>query len=334
MKTIHLILCVALFGTACSPDDRTSVAQDFKEVSSAQSRAMSWLAQQQRADGYWGTDQHRVTLTSLAVLAFLSDGETPSSNVYGKFVENGLRALLRDTEEREYLPPADEALLTWCLAEAYGMTRVPVLRDSARKRGALLNSESATPWHAFAARALQTSEAAPEIGTQMLSNLKSRHSVQTNNILDEATHLLLSLYTVGREDSTPNTERFRRLDPKKNWRSSDRPVQTVAVLSIALLVAGGGKDWMEWSRSFFPDVCRRQVITEPSGFGWWTAESLGIQLDSETEGMTPNEERIYITSLMQQSLQWPRRIHPSFQTIHDIDEREHDQEDIDIEIEL
>lgn len=131
MKTILPVLIIAIIGASCATD-HVSVPESQTQAWSAQMGGLSWLAHQQRPDGYWGNNEHRVALTSLATLAFLSHGETPASPKYGEAVENGLRALLQVSNNSPDLSPSDRALITWCLAETYGMTRIPTVLNSAR----------------------------------------------------------------------------------------------------------------------------------------------------------------------------------------------------------
>jgi len=99
-------------------------------------RALRWLAVNQNEDGSWG--KSKPAMTSLALLAYLAHGETPSSDEFGRVVERGLRFLVGAQEAdgrfcgrdgHDYTQP----IAAYALAEAYGMTKTPRLRMAATK---------------------------------------------------------------------------------------------------------------------------------------------------------------------------------------------------------
>jgi hypothetical protein len=102
-------------------------------------RALAWLAQQQRPDGFWGSDSNRVKLTSLATLAFFAIGETPVSTMYYTTLTNALDALFRISDDAKIkLNIEEQALYTWALAEVYGITQHPSFHDAVEKQAAIL----------------------------------------------------------------------------------------------------------------------------------------------------------------------------------------------------
>ena len=307
-----------------------SVPEGTARTWSATDRGLSWLVREQRADGYWGSDDRRMALTSLATLAFLYQGETPASRDYGKTVENALRALIHDATATAEIDQTDRALLTWCLAEAYGLTKIPLLLDPLETHVAALDPASPSPWHAFAAHALVMSGAAPDAGKQMLAHLHPSYALDTDSRLGQATHLLLMMWTGDWKKSTPYLERLRRQDPGQ-WRSGALPLQTASVLSLTLFYVGG-KDWTDWNRTFYPQLVRSQIVKKR--LGWWTTECLGVGVTAETSAMSPSDERIYTTSLMMLTLH-QRRILPTFRPGVEDDGYQFDVEDeIDIKIEI
>jgi hypothetical protein len=82
-------------------------------------------------------------LTGLALLCYLAHGETPQSEAYGETVQRALRYLLAEQDEKtgRFCPFSKtvgshddigvygHAIATYALAEAYGLTRSPVLRE-------------------------------------------------------------------------------------------------------------------------------------------------------------------------------------------------------------
>jgi len=329
MKKILPLLIIVALAASCT-SDRMSVPEGTARTWSATDRGLSWLVREQRADGSWGTDDRRVALTSLATLAFLYQGHTPASPNYGETVENALRALIHDASATAEIDQADRALLTWCLAEAYGLTKIPLLLDPLKKHASALDTSSPSPWHAFAAHAVFLSGIAPDTAKQTLVRLRSAYAADTNSRLGQATHLLVMLWTGDWKKSTPYLERLRRQDPGQ-WRTGDLPLQTASVLSLTLFSVGA-KDWTDWNRTFYPELVRSQIVKKK--LGWWTPKCLGVGDTTETSKMSPRDARIYTTSLMMLTLH-QRRILPSFRpAVEDDGNKFDDEDDIDITIEL
>ncbi len=99
-------------------------------------RALRWLAVNQNSDGSWG--RTKPAMTALALLAYLAHGDTPSSEEFGRVVEASLRFLISVQEENGRFRGKDghdytQPIVAYALAEAYGMTQVPMVKDAAVK---------------------------------------------------------------------------------------------------------------------------------------------------------------------------------------------------------
>ncbi len=110
-------------------------------------RALRWLKDHQYADGSWGPE-YRSAMTGLALLTFLAHGETTGSEEFGDAVRRGLRYLLSRQNERGWFRSAgpihnrpalygtsqrdvyEHVIATYAISEAYGLTRIPMLRRS------------------------------------------------------------------------------------------------------------------------------------------------------------------------------------------------------------
>ncbi len=327
MKTILPVLIIAIIGASCATD-RVSVPKSQTQEWSMYMSSLSWLAHQQRPDGYWGTDEHRVALTSLATLAFLAHGETPSSPEYGGAVENALRALVHVSETSPDLSPSDRALIGWCLAEAFDMTRIPIVLDSVRTHASLLDSTYASHWNVFAGHSLVLSGAAPERGKDVLSSQRTMYEHRADELIDKSIYLLLSAWTGNRKPHSLQQD-AEHIQHWRGWRETQAPLQTAFLLSRALFHIGG-KEWQEWNRSFYPDLVRSQ--RRKANHGWWTPKSLGVGNTPEVDGMTAKESRIYATCLMLMTFP-PIRYLPIFQpSLEDGEQEPCDKDDIVIEL--
>ena len=95
-------------------------------------RALRWLKKEQGADGSWQTPQP--AMTGWALLCFLAHGETPASEEFGPTVEKAIRYLVSSRDAAGGWPRAyQHAIATYAICEAYGMTKVPMLKEVAVK---------------------------------------------------------------------------------------------------------------------------------------------------------------------------------------------------------
>ena len=97
-------------------------------------KGLRWLQKTQNENGSW-SDQHKPSMTGLAMLCFLGHGETPESAEFGETVKKGLDWLLEKGTEfegrmsltKEGFPsqPAvyEHAIATYAMAEYYTMTK-------------------------------------------------------------------------------------------------------------------------------------------------------------------------------------------------------------------
>lgn len=104
-------------------------------------RALRWLAKNQNSDGSWNNT--KPAMTSLAILAYLAHGDTPASEEFGSVVESALRFLteaqepsgrFKGRDNHDYTHP----IATYALAEAYGMTKNPTVKEAAVKALAVI----------------------------------------------------------------------------------------------------------------------------------------------------------------------------------------------------
>jgi len=119
------------------------------EVERAIARGLSWLARQQEKDGSFGSSSQygrHVGITALACLAFVGDGHVPGRGHYAKVVESGLDFVLRSCSEQSgliaaetsYGPMYGHGFATLFLAEMYGMSPRPDLREKLQKAVTLI----------------------------------------------------------------------------------------------------------------------------------------------------------------------------------------------------
>jgi hypothetical protein len=105
--------------------------------------ALRWLKDKQQADGGWSYGQHRLGISALATLAFLGHGETPDSEEFGATLTKAFQFLTATFNPGVNM--YEHAIATYALAEGYGMTRAPSLREPLETRVAFLLKAQQTP---------------------------------------------------------------------------------------------------------------------------------------------------------------------------------------------
>jgi hypothetical protein len=114
--------------------------------------ALRWLARHQEKDGHWANEKFNEDkvntnsagnegITGLATLAFLGAGYTHKAGQFADNVKRATEWLAKQQRADGRIskadggndPPYNHAIATLALAEAYGMTQDPALRESAQK---------------------------------------------------------------------------------------------------------------------------------------------------------------------------------------------------------
>jgi hypothetical protein len=126
------------------PHPATPLESEFTpELRQSIDRGLKWLAERQAPDGSFGSMSHygpHVGITGLAGMAFMSDGSLPGRGPYGEVVDRCLSFLLTQSTESGLLaaetshgPMYGHGFATLFLAEAYGMTPRPDVREALRR---------------------------------------------------------------------------------------------------------------------------------------------------------------------------------------------------------
>ncbi len=112
-------------------------------ATAAVKKGLGWLAANQRPDGSWaGTVGSSTGGVASCTLAFLSNGHVPGSGEYGQVVSRSLEFIMRSAQPtgllfKNGMGPGGimyhHGLATLCLAEAWGETADPKMRECLRK---------------------------------------------------------------------------------------------------------------------------------------------------------------------------------------------------------
>jgi hypothetical protein len=113
-------------------------------VEKSAARGLQYLAQSQTAQGSFGSGQYgeNISVTSLAAIAMMSGGSMPGEGQYADNVDRALDFVMKNTSPAGFIcvqrstshgPMYDHGFGTLFLAEAYGMTKRPEIREKLKK---------------------------------------------------------------------------------------------------------------------------------------------------------------------------------------------------------
>jgi Squalene-hopene cyclase C-terminal domain len=167
VSTVHvvlsgfLIVLIAATGAVAQPVDRSKTIDGFGEsrrgdvpedtgllMTEATDKAivsgLSWLGRNQNSDGSYGSGTYRgnIAVTSLSGLAFMASGSSPGRGPFGAQIDKALVYVMDNTSQSGFIavaassthgPMYSHGFGTLFLAEAYGMTHRPEIREKLQK---------------------------------------------------------------------------------------------------------------------------------------------------------------------------------------------------------
>lgn len=136
-------LCAFAGGT--SPAQRTGTLKLSPEAKTAIDRGLTWVAQNQNADGSWSGSGHPTADTSLCLMAFLLQGHVPGRGLYGQNMDRAIIWLIKKSEKQGgYLGTGttgggmyEHGLAVLALSEAWGQSKNPEIRNTLKKAVAI-----------------------------------------------------------------------------------------------------------------------------------------------------------------------------------------------------
>jgi radical SAM protein with 4Fe4S-binding SPASM domain len=274
----------------------------FYEIKQPATRsALLWLQQQQNADGTWGSPHHQASLTPLAILAYLSQGETTASYEFGQTVEKGLRFLFdsRSAEQpNARLETREDILTVWCLAEAYAMTRIPTLRNVLPEDPGLLLEGQPSLWHFLAWAALYRSGIGDTDALPPVEEIVARLPTDLDPITRQSLMIHLSWHPHTRGIPAEWLGQLEEMN-LRDWKQLSRPLESVLLINWAM----AHSEWthrLSWDEFFVPAAASSQQRLQE--IGYWEPADLFDGPNLETQGMTDEDTRIYTTAFMVMSL--------------------------------
>ena len=342
VMAIGVYLATVALSTAAAqaPADTETAAdapREFVEITpelrASAGKGLAYLARAQAEDGSYGYDSYgkHVGITSLACLAFMSDGHMPGRGIYGPNVEKGLDFVLRHVEETGLIagdtshgPMYGHGFATLFLGEIYGMTGDSRLREALVKAVRLIvttqNEAGGWRYHAIPVDAdisvticqIMALRSARNAGISVPKTTIDRAVVYVRNCQNPADggfHYMLnsngsafprsaagvaSLYYAGvYEDNALQRGLDYLIRNRTEIRRGKGHYYYGQYYAVQAMFLAGGRYWQQW----FPDVRQHLIATQQSD-GRWAAKNHGDQ---------------YATAMSLIILQMPNRFLPIFQ---------------------
>jgi prenyltransferase beta subunit len=145
---LPLVALLATLGSALASDFNDEMQP---ENEAAMKKGLAYLAATQRPDGAWSSGNGPSTgIVGACCVAFLANGQVPGSGEYGTVVAKGLDYLLKNAQPNGFIfnggeggPMYHHGLATLALAEAWGQSQEPQIRDALKRAVELIcNSQN------------------------------------------------------------------------------------------------------------------------------------------------------------------------------------------------
>ncbi len=381
------IIMKGMFGSR-NPGSRGNAIRHYggsEATEGAVMRALRWLKKYQSSNGSWtkgagggnGGQKAPVAFTAMGVLTFLAHGETPGSPEFGQTVKNAIQYLVGAQSGDGRFSPRDNhdythPIATYALCEAYGLTRVPAVKEAATEATKrLLQGQHADGGFdynlkvgtrkdvSYAGWCYQALKAAKMAGLE----IDGIDKAQKKGIK----FLKASLYKNGMAAYTMSGDR-------RNNKSSNGGLTGVNVLGLQLLGApksaearqgltwmadnadcvwsepwgkrpvyywyyatqahfhAGGETWNRWNKQFAAALVNNQVVI-PKAIEGPDGEMKDIGY-WESPGKSENYGRPYNTTLCALQLQVYYRYLPTFKAPEDIEIEAEIADDDDVKTEI
>ncbi|OGV62266.1 MAG: hypothetical protein A2498_00375 [Lentisphaerae bacterium RIFOXYC12_FULL_60_16] len=330
-----------------SPGSRGSALSEYGGsgvTEAAVLRALRWLKKEQRPDGSWVSPP--VAMTGFGLLCFLAHGETPASEEFGATVEKAIKYLLGKQQANGRFPGNyDIPIATYAICEAYGLTQVPMLQESAEKAIAAViagqhesggwdynlgpgtrDDTSYMGWCAQALKAghmagIQHSDLMPAMKKAVKGFQKNAHPAggfgytgPGQGGLTGVGALCMQLLGAAKEKEVRNALVYLdqvTFDWKAPWGA--RPIYYWYYIT-QVKFHEGGETWKKWNNVFAMQLVNNQTVLKGAGadgkdIGYWDAPAEA----EKSHGL------VYNTALCTLMLEVYYRYLPTFKAPKDID---------------
>ncbi len=330
-------------------------------------RALRWLKKYQEYDGKWmagaggGVNYSSgvpAAMTGLGLLTFLAHGETPTSEEFGETVEKAIRWLATNQKGNGHFEGADaheygHPIAAYALCEAYGMTKIPMLKNVAEKAiDVIIEGQQAgggwnyncskpnpkrndTSYSAWCGQALKAAKMAGLQNKDLKKSIEDGvrgykenaaqyggfgYTDKGSTRLTGAGVLCMQLLGHQKDSEVQSGMGWMREHSTCKWdkggNQGARPIYYWYYETQAFF-HHGGEDWKKWNRLFATELCRNQKVVPKA-----IAGPKGSMVDiGYWESLTADENYgfTYNTTLCALMLQVYYRFLPTYQTIKEDD---------------
>lgn len=327
------------FGQRFGPMRAQAIRQHkgAEEAERAVVAALRWLKDHQQPDGSWGDGSHRLGISGLATLAFLGHGETPDSEEFGAVLTRAFHYLTAN-----YNPNAnmyEQAIVTYALAEGYGMTQTPSLREPLQNCVSQLLQAQQTPktdslhtggWR-YSGLSQDSDSSVTGWCVQALVAARLAGISVPQSALDSASQFLWNMYRdgsfgydraggggssttsigvlcqifLGHRTDPRVKEALEKLKQQRfDWGKTEAPLGMVTYLWYYLTQAmfqAGGTYWQYWNNQFHDALIQRQAED-----GHWNLPAMSREAEF-------NRPPVYSTALGALMLEVYYRYLPTYQ---------------------
>jgi hypothetical protein len=301
------IIMRGIYGSR-SPGSRGSLLGRYGGSSATECavmRALRWLKKEQYSDGSWGHGSPPPAMTGLALLTFLAHGETPASQEFGVTVEKAIKWLVDNERADGRFNQADNhdyshPIAAYAISEAYGMTKIPMLKDAAEKSiRTIVNGQHAnggwnyncdgqarddTSYMAWCAQALKAAYMADlDVDGLDASMRKAIDGFKMNSVggggfgytgpdsatgLSGAGALAMQLMGASKSDEVRSAVAWIGNNITCNWGQpyGERPIYYWYYITQANFHTGG-ETWNSWNKQFSMELVKSQNIIKDGIMG-------------------------------------------------------------------
>ena len=352
-------------------------------------RALRWLKKNQESEGNWsgnasycgdnnkGDGKARTAYTSMALLTYLAHGETPSSEEFGPTVEKAIKFIIGDQEADGHFKSRDghdytHPIAAYALSEAYGLTKVPMLKEAATKaikivvRGQHLSGgwdynckqgdRDDTSYMGWCAQSLKAAKMAGLDVPDLINAInKAPKGFRKNCNLSQGSFgytspngggkggagltgvgvLCMQLMGESKSEEVKNGLNYIQNKSRLGWDGSEQGMVYYWYYETQAMFHTGGDKWEKWNDMFAPALTDNQEI-EKEAIEDVDGKLVDIGYWDDPDPKKSHGSRVQDTCLCTLQLEVYYRYLPTFQAPdanEDIElEDEDDEVDIDIDI--
>ena len=197
---------------------------------------------------------------------------------------------------------ASAAALTWALAQAYALTRIPLVgkRVTELQPGLIRRAAMPKPFDLWATKDMERLGLSTNKASELYQTMLPSFRTAPSNLLSQAcaAQAIWQLHTGWQwEQFDSQVDRLERLNPG-GWRSADYPMLTLVAIMDALSHARQAQH-ERWALPF-----ARQLVATSDASGFWSPQTLGVNRSVELSTFSNDRDgTLYATCMAVMAIQ-------------------------------